>query len=112
MTIHMIILALVVAFLGLLALFIAAIVAWQRVAQTGDLDAADQSLSWRIMARGIADGPSALAKAVLRFRILCAAQAGVLILILTAAFGWSVAMIAALGLLTAVALTKPAKVAS
>ncbi|MEM1302829.1 MAG: hypothetical protein AAGH17_09620 [Pseudomonadota bacterium] len=110
--IHAIILLLVVGFIGLLALFIAAIVAWQRVTEIGKIDAGDQTVSWRIMARGILDGPPNLRRAVLRFRILCALQAGVLVFILAAAFGWLPAMAAALVLLSAVALTKPAVVAA
>lgn len=110
-SIHAIVLLLVLAFLALLALFIAAIVAWQRASEIGNLDAGDQALSWRIMARGVQGGTPQLRAAVLRFRILCALQAAVMILILAAAFGWLPALIAMLCLLSAIALSKAATVA-
>ena len=107
--IHLIVILMVVAFLAVLGLFIAAIVAWQKLSEMANLDAADQPTAWRIMARGITDGPAPIRAAVLRFRICCALQAGALIAILAFAFGWLWAMLAALCLLSAVSLTKPAE---
>ena len=107
--IHLIVIGMVLAFLGLLALFIAAIVAWQRLTELARLDSGDQSLSWRIMARGIVGADASVARAVMRFRILCALQAGVFTLILGATFGWTIGALVALILLSAVAMTKPAE---